>query len=183
MSDDPSVHRQQLCANRRCSFLVHTNPAFGGYCCRVCHWACVHRVACLVHGHHCQGYEVLDPELSLVERAPLHLTPQRPLRRGWAPPLGDLLAAQDVTRTHSQPTTGAVHVSTKSYVVADVSGGVITVDLGGASAIGAVSLVVLQDVAAVAVSSRGMAAARPPLPVPKLKPMDRRGRKRSRNDM
>ena len=131
---------------------MHTNPAFGGYCCRVCHWACVRRLACLVHGHHCQGCAVLDPELSLVERAPLHLTPQSPLRRGWLPPFGAWLAAQDVIRTHSLPTAGAVHLSTKTHGVADASGGVITVDLGGASAIGSVSLVVLEDVAVDAVS-------------------------------
>ena len=183
MSVDSSSHRHQLCANPRCSFLVRTNPAFGGCCCRVCHWACGHRLACLVLGHQCQGCEVLDPEMSRVERAPLHLTPHCPLRRGWLPPFGAWLAAQDVIRTHSLPTAGAVHLSTKTHGVADASGGVITVDLGGASAPGPVSLVVLHDVAADALSRRGMVLATPLLPVPKLKPMDRRGRKRLRHDV
>ncbi len=172
MFDKATANRDLLCANSCCSFLVHTNPAFGGYCCRICHWAFVHRIACTVRGHHCQGYEVLDPESSLVERAPLDFTPQRPLRRGWTPPFVLRPAAQDVTGTHSQLTAEVVHLSTKNYGVADVSGSVVKVDLGGASALGSVSVVVSQDVAVDAVSRRGIISATPAVPVPKLKSME-----------
>ena len=65
-----------------------------------------------------------------------------------------------------------VHLSTKTYGVADASESAVKVDLGGASAIGSVSLVVLQDVAVDAVSRRGMASAMPLLPVPKVKPVE-----------
>ena len=174
MSDSLSIHRNHLCANRRCSCLVHTNPAYGGYCCRVCHWACVHRLVCLIHGPDCQGCEVLDPDSSPVERAPSHVFPECPLQRAWAPPIGDLLAAQECTRTHSVSQT---------YGVADVGGGVVSVDLCGSSSIRSASLVVLGDVAADSVCRRGMVSTTPLLPEPKMKPKDRRGRKRLWQDL
>jgi hypothetical protein len=27
-----------MCAAPLCGFLVHTQPEFGGFCCRKCHW-------------------------------------------------------------------------------------------------------------------------------------------------
>ena len=143
MSENPSENRDLICANRLCSFLVHTNPAFGGYCCKVCHWASAQRLACLVHGNHCEGCEVLDPGLAPVKRAPTHWTPQCPLPRGWASPTGVWLASQALTRSDTEQAAQAVHQSTETIGVADASGGLIKVDVGGGPATGSVALVVL----------------------------------------
>ena len=140
-------------------------------------------LVCLVRGHRCEGHAVLDPGLAPVKRAPTHWSPQCPLPRGWASPTGVWLASQALTRSHTEQAAQAVHQSTETIGVADASGGVIKVDLGGASAIGSVSLVWLQDVVVDAVSRRGMVSTTPLLPEPNSKPKDRRGRKRVWHDL
>ena len=123
----------------------------------------------MIHGPDCQGYEVLDPDLSPVERAPSNVFPEHPLRRARAPPIGDLLSAQECTRTHSVAQT---------YGVADLGGGVASGDLCGSSSTRSAFFVVLDDVAADFVCRRGMVSTTPLLAEPKMKPKDRCGRKR-----
>ena len=117
---------------------------------------------------------MLDPDSSPVERAPSHVFPERPLRRAWAPPIGDLLSARECTRTHSVAQT---------YGVADLGGGVVSGDLCGSSSIRSAFFVVLDDVAADFVCRRGMVSTTPLLPEPKMTPKDRRGRKRRWHDL
>lgn len=43
-----------MCANPRCWYLVHVNPAFGGYCCKKCHWRQATQSKSKKHGIKCQ---------------------------------------------------------------------------------------------------------------------------------
>lgn len=43
-----------MCANPKCWYLVHTNPGFGGYCCKKCHWKQDTNSKSKKHGAQCQ---------------------------------------------------------------------------------------------------------------------------------
>jgi len=47
-------HRRKLCATPTCQYLIHSDPEFGGYCCKRCHAQHAANLTGHIHGKCCQ---------------------------------------------------------------------------------------------------------------------------------
>ncbi len=65
MARKPSRYRM-ICAQPSCSFLVHQEERFGGFCCKKCHWCLEEKVQPLEHGKNCNRQ--LAPTVPLLSK-------------------------------------------------------------------------------------------------------------------
>ena len=133
MSSIPLGNRGFLCAHTLCTFLVHTNSDFGGYCCRVCHWASAHRRVSL-HGTQCERYDVLAPALVPVGRAPSDWIPKKPLSQTWRPETERRKEPQQQQQAQPHLAAEAVDELEEASASAEATAGLLNAEPAGGEA-------------------------------------------------